>query len=57
MTDLRYERIPPDSECVTPDGHSYIEEMTVASRIPDAIFCPRCGDPWTIVVFERRKPA
>ena len=47
-----YERIEPEGRCVSPDGHGLIEEMTMASRTPEAAFCPNCGKKWTIVTFD-----
>lgn len=55
MNLLRYERIEPDSECVSPDGHTYVEEFDYTSPLPQGIWCPKCGDQWSIVTFERRQ--
>ena len=49
---IAYDRLAPIGPCVSPDGHEYVEVFTMASRIPEEVFCPNCGKQWTIVTFE-----
>ena len=47
-----YERIAPEDRCVSPDGHEYVDLMTMRSAVPDDSVCPNCGKSWTIVTFD-----
>lgn len=49
---LVYERIEPEGRCVSPDGHDYVEDITLESPIPRSCVCPRCGKDWTIATFD-----
>lgn len=47
---LVYDLIPPEGRCVSPHGHSLVENTVLCSVIPESAFCPTCGKEWAIVV-------
>lgn len=48
---MRWERVEPVKPCTSPDGHDSIDVVTMRSHIPERVLCPRCGEPWQVVVL------
>lgn len=51
MAEHRWERLPPDGPCASPDGHELIDVMSSQSLVPLRTFCPRCSRDGRIVVL------
>jgi uncharacterized Zn finger protein len=47
-----YELIEPTEPCRSPDGHEQTVHRVMASHTPVYAVCSRCGQYWTIVLFQ-----
>lgn len=52
MAVVSWDRLPPPKPCVSPDGHEHLDAMNIGSLVPVLVVCPRCDQPWTVVVVD-----
>jgi len=53
---IHWERLDPDKPCSSPDGHTPMDVMTMASEVPVSVFCQRCGQAYSVVVLPGVRP-